>query len=544
MNERNLRLRLGLFVASLLAALAGLILFFGHTPQLFSRKVSYVITYPEAPDIVPGTPIRKSGVRIGEVEAVELDPESGEVQVHIRVDRRYLPRQSEEAFVSRGILSGDTSIEFVPRLDEAGKPLPRGAPWPPGSVIPGTPPITARTLLTPATGVLANAQQSLDRIVAAFEKLERLEKLGPKVEAALDEFTLLARDARQLIPELRQTAQRLQNLIGADQPVPPLDRPSGLFLLTQGVHWTGLQPAAALQLGKDDVTLKNLIKEIQELVRAIRPAAEDLRGTLKKLEPEVTAAVQSARRTFEEVQELLNPENRKQVTELLKNINTVSGYVVRISNSLTNLLETAEKTLRNIDQQITAAGAIVGDIRAVTRPLAARAEAIVASVSESAEQLSRTLAEVRTLLRMFARDEGTLQKLLGDPSVYQNLDAAAHALARVMQRAEKISRDLEVFADKVARRPELIGLGGVFRPSSGLKDWPPASSPIPAAPPLGVTPVPLTEPVYPRAPVGESGQPRYRPDSSGSPVSPVIQPSPPAILQPPAAPPPIQGYPP
>jgi phospholipid/cholesterol/gamma-HCH transport system substrate-binding protein len=216
MTDRTLRQRVGLFVAGGLAILGGLILFFGHTPQWFSGKVPYVITYPEAPDIIPGTPIRKSGVRIGEVQKVELDPETGEVQVHIRVDRRYLPRQSEEAFVSRGILSGDTSIEFVPRLDESGKPIPRGEVWPPGSVITGTPPITARSLLTPATGVLSNAQQSLERIVAAFEKLERLERLGPKVEAALDEFTLLAREARHLIPELRNAAQRLQNLIGAE----------------------------------------------------------------------------------------------------------------------------------------------------------------------------------------------------------------------------------------------------------------------------------------------------------------------------------------
>jgi len=525
MTDRTLRQRVGLFVAGGLAILGGLILFFGHTPQWFSGKVPYVITYPEAPDIIPGTPIRKSGVRIGEVQKVELDPETGEVQVHIRVDRRYLPRQSEEAFVSRGILSGDTSIEFVPRLNESGKPIPRGEVWPPGSVITGTPPITARSLLTPATGVLSNAQQSLERIVAAFEKLERLERLGPKVEAALDEFTLLAREARHLIPELRNAAQRLQNLIGAEESVPPTQRtslsPPGPLLLT-----AGLQPPPAGQK-PEDATLKTLIKEIQELVRAVRPAAEDLRSLIRKLEPEITSTVKSARETIDAVQDVLNPENRKQLAELIKNINTVSGYVVRISNSLTNLLETAEKTLRNVDQQITAAGTVVGDIRAVTRPLAARAEAIVSSVSDSAEQLSRTLAEVRTLVRLLGRDEGTLQKLLVDPSVYQNLDAAAHALARVMIRAEKITRDLEVFADKVARRPELIGLGGVFRPSAGLKEWPP--SPV----------APGGSPSLPHPP--SSVSPRYRLDE---PFPQAPQPPTGDILQPPTAPPPIQGYPP
>jgi phospholipid/cholesterol/gamma-HCH transport system substrate-binding protein len=31
---------------------------------------------------------------------------------------------------------------------------------------------------------------------------------------------------------------------------------------------------------------------------------------------------------------------------------------------------------------------------------------------------------------------------------------------------------VEIFADKLARHPELIGIGGAIRPSSGLKESP------------------------------------------------------------------------
>jgi hypothetical protein len=41
---------------------------------------------------------------------------------------------------------------------------------------------------------------------------------------------------------------------------------------------------------------------------------------------------------------------------------------------------------------------------------------------------------------------------------------------------DQVLRDLSVFADKVARHPEALGLGGVFRPSSGLKGSPSAPS--------------------------------------------------------------------
>ncbi len=103
----------------------------------------------------------------------------------------------------------------------------------------------------------------------------------------------------------------------------------------------------------------------------------------------------------------------------------------------------------------------------------------------------------------FAKENGSLQKLITDPTVYRNLDDAAASVARIMIRAEKITRDLEVFADKIARRPELIGVGGAIRPSAGLKDlpgtphyrpdWPPATSAKPSHGPSWLPP-PQEEP--------------------------------------------------
>jgi phospholipid/cholesterol/gamma-HCH transport system substrate-binding protein len=227
-------------------------------------------------------------------------------------------------------------------------------------------------------------------------------------------------------------------------------------------------------------------------LRSIRPAVEDFRGAMRRLEPDLAAAAKSARGAFEGVNEVLSPENRKQFNELLKNLNTVSTNIIKFALSLNTVLDQAEKTLKNIDTQVTQVGLVVGDVRAVTKPLAARAENLVKSVGDSADDLSKLLAEIRGVVGAFAKENGTIQKLITDPGVYQNLDSAAASLARVLARSEKITRDLEVFADKVARRPELIGIGGAFRPSSGLKDlpgvpsfrpdWPPATSAKPPVP--------------------------------------------------------------
>src|SRR5262245_52697383 len=102
MGERSLRLRLGVFVGTTLAALAGLVVLFGGAPRLFSTDARYTILFPEAPGIATGTPIRKSGVRIGQVTAIDLDPNTGQVLVRIAVERKYLPRKNEEAHITRG----------------------------------------------------------------------------------------------------------------------------------------------------------------------------------------------------------------------------------------------------------------------------------------------------------------------------------------------------------------------------------------------------------------------------------------------------------
>ncbi len=467
-------MRLGVFMGASLLALVGLVVLFGGAPRVFSTDATYAILFPEAPGIGPGTPIRKSGVRIGQVTAIDLDPVTGQVRVRAAIERKYLPRKTDEAHITRGLLSGDTAIDFLPKLGPDNQPLPRGDEWPPGSDIPGEAPITPRTFVVPASTALANAQQSLDKITRAFEKLERLGDLTPKVEGAVDEATGLFRDVRAFIPELRKTNAKLQNLLGGDGPAKPGGVvPAGGFVTAQPV-------------APDEPNLKALIRDAQEALRTIRPAVDDFRATMKRLEPEVAGAVKSARQAFDGINEVLSPENRKEIAEVLKNLNTVAANVIKFALALGGLLDTAEKTLKNIDARVTEVGQVVGDVRAVTRPLAARSEGLVKNVADSAEQLSKLIVEVRGIVAGFGKDGGAIQKLINDPTLYQNLDAAAGSLARVLARSEKIARDLEVFADKVARRPELIGIGGALRQSSGLKelpgtpsyrpDWPPASS--------------------------------------------------------------------
>ncbi|HEY2911260.1 MAG TPA: MlaD family protein [Gemmataceae bacterium] len=497
MAERRMKQRLGLFIGATLVTLGALVVLFGSAPSLFANKARYTIVYPEAPGIAAGTPIRKSGVRIGQVTSVDLDPASGQVRVQIAIDPKYPLRTNEEAIITRGLLSGDTAIDFLPKL-EAGTstPVPHGDEIPPGSEITGVPPITPRSLLTPASSILVSAQQSLDRMVSSFE---RLEKIAPQLERTLREFELLASDVRKFIPELKKTNDKLQHFIGGD--IKPLA--NGFVAMMQDVP-------------EGENNLQTLIRDMRTLLALVRPTVEDIRGAVRRMEPEVTGAAKSAKATldraattFDSVNELLSPENRREINELIKNLNGVGANVLKLSAGFQNLLDEAERTIKNFDKRTVLTADVLADIRAITRPIAGRSEMLVRDVAESAGQLNKVLTEVREVVRVFARENGTVQKLLTEPGVYNNLDAASLALSKVLTRADKIAKDLEVFADKVARRPELIGVGGALRPSTGLKESPFAPAPVPPG-------IPAYRPEWPPAIPSPSAAPpretRWRPE--------------------------------
>ena len=86
------------------------------------------------------------------------------------------------------------------------------------------------------------------------------------------------------------------------------------------------------------------------------------------------------------------------------------------------------------------------------------------------------MTDVQELIRGLSKGDGTLRRFLTDPTFYNNLNDAALMLVKLMPRLDRTLRDVEVFADKIARHPELIGVGGAVSPSGGLKEGPSSTS--------------------------------------------------------------------
>jgi phospholipid/cholesterol/gamma-HCH transport system substrate-binding protein len=353
MNEQAMRFRLGLFVLATLVILGVLIVLFGGLPTLFRSFYHYTVTFTDALEVSPGTPVRRAGVRIGEVERVELDDETGKVHVHIRVEKRHPLRRSDQPVLVHGLFGGDAYIDFVPRR------------------VNGQPP--DRTLVEPGGTVEGRAQADTGKV------LQQASDFLPPAQDTLADFrkALITLEKSKALERMSETLLRL-----------------------------------------------NLV---------------------------------------------LNDDNLRNLNETLKNVRIGSERLDSITRNTDELLKDSRQTILRVNTAVTRLDEVLTNLQQATKPLSDRSGAIARNLEESTARLNRTLYDVQEAMRVFFRTDGTLQRLLTDPGLYNHLDEAACLLTQVLPHVDRAVKDLELFADKVARHPETIGLGGLVYPSSGLK---------------------------------------------------------------------------
>jgi phospholipid/cholesterol/gamma-HCH transport system substrate-binding protein len=397
MNQQAVRFRLGIFVLSALILLAVLIMLFGGWGRLFQHYNEYTIIFDNAAGVAAGTPVRRSGVRIGEVESVQLDSQTGDVRVKIKVASDYVVRKNDVATINRNLL-GDTSIDFVPGQAEdqplhfvqgqAAPQPPENPPVPPGSTLRGRSRSEGGNL----------AQQGADLVPAARDTLNEM---------------------RKLFPELRRTNEEIQ---------------------ITARNWGKLGERLDVLLQTNDQKLTKALDQLNESLKRINTTFSD--------------------------------ENQKNLSATLKNVTDSSTRLESITRNTDDLIKESRKTMTQINSSVSRANDVMNNLQQATKPLAERAPAILRNLDESSAKLNALLTNLSGVFDAFGRSDGTLQRLLNDPSLYNHLNDAACMIARTVPRLDRALADLEIFADKLARHPEAIGLGGVVRPSIGLKEAP------------------------------------------------------------------------
>lgn len=360
MSERQLQFRVGLFVLVALVATGVMVFEFGEIRTLWERRYPLTIHFKEAPGVYPGTPVRRNGVPIGNVEAIAFDEEHGGVLVTVEIRERFRLRVDAQPRLVSSLL-GDSTIEI-----QAGR---------------------AEKFLAPGSRIKGSAP---------VDPMQMVQRMEDRVTVSLESFNGAAL-------EWQQVGRSLNGLMETNR--------GNLDLVIE---------RAAESLHQFSTTMQNA----NRLVGDPRNQ-ENLRNTLEAL-PEM-------------------------VTETRQAIAAVRSAV-----------EKADANLQNLQQ--------------VTGPLAQRSTSIVTRLDGTLANLEGLSGELKDLVQFVSKQDGTVRRFAADPELYENLNQSASSLAVLLQNMEPIMRDLRIFSDKVARHPELMGVGGAMNPSSGVKDPLPAPS--------------------------------------------------------------------
>jgi len=155
-----------LVVFAILMAVVALV-FVGRGQKWFAKRSPYKVVFSKVQGLKPGTPVTISGMEVGNVKSLRLDPQS-KVELMIEVLQRYQGniRQDSQAAIAMALIGGKT-IEITVGSPE--KPL-----LPPGSTIPSLEPREITDLLKEidVKGYLKKIDEVLDNLNSITHKLD------------------------------------------------------------------------------------------------------------------------------------------------------------------------------------------------------------------------------------------------------------------------------------------------------------------------------------------------------------------------------------
>ncbi len=553
MSMKSMRLQLGLVVMGGSVLLGCMIILFGSMPRFWEKSDTYYAQFDDAPGISSGTPVRRSGVRVGQVSDIVLDEETGMVLVHFSLAQPFKLRKHEVPTLTTGLLANDATVDLIPNFEIKEKSILET-----GSVVLGKRAATVNSLLQNASAVVPTTQDALDEM---RKSLQKLEKLSPLLQESLKEVRDLAKDVRLAVPDLKEGALatfKQYEILGkqANDLLPKVNQ--------------NFEKAVA-DIRETAKSATSTFKEIDKIGADISAAARQIGGTAERVDrfvqqnaDKMGKTIDSTIETVNRIGNLLNDDNQKQFGAILKNTKKASDrfdgmaqnfldvsqeiqesvkWFIQFTRQLDEAADPNRRTPRSGSARPIGAlphfpagsfplgsggqGVIASNIRPTTqmvpteggipvvktsqhsllgqtlppplpgapRPLpgslptppagtagaslvgisGARLGLLLRDLDETVVGVNDFVTEVKGLFKGIMDGEGALKKFLNDPTVYYRIDQILVGVVQQIPTLARILNNAEVFMDKLARHPEALGLGGVVRPGSGIKDAPPSA---------------------------------------------------------------------
>ena len=366
MNERLMQFRIGMFVIVAGLVLTMMIIWFGESPSILRDQVYLTVRYAEAPGVLEGVPVRKSGIRIGQVSAIKFDERPNQpdgVLVTLALERKYTLHEGTRPRLSRSLI-GDVTVDMQPG---------KGA----GVLETGRSPLTAPVV---DGDVASDPSKALEAATKAFEQ------------------------AGSTLESINQAA-------------------SGLS-----------------KIAKSAEKLDDFLASVADAGKNVSKAAQGIDRVIKANEADVQPAIASLRQVAQKLDDTLDARTRD---SLKTGIDRFSSAAARLEAGIAQIDPVLKDLSAPVDKvPVTDLGQAVRRINLVSSDL---------------ELLTKKLRDGRGGLNT----AGSLQKLITQSELHDNLNAMAVSAAQAIAQLRTVLNALRVFAEKVSNDPSSLARGAL-----------------------------------------------------------------------------------
>lgn len=185
-------------------------------------------------------------------------------------------------------------------------------------------------------------------------------------------------------------------------------------------------------IGDNEDQIRRLLTQSEETLRRIGDAADNFNGIVG--DPELREELRTGLREipqFAREARVAAQQMQDTLTVLDRNLNNLEGFTGPLG-------ERGEQILTNADQMFF-------------------------RLSNSAENLDELLGNLVRFTRSMNNREGSLGRLLNDPTLYNDLVNLTGEVNRLAIELRPIIYDARVFSDKIARDPGVLGVSGALQ---------------------------------------------------------------------------------
>jgi phospholipid/cholesterol/gamma-HCH transport system substrate-binding protein len=206
-QKRSVEIRVGIFVAICLTAIAGLILKFGKYERLGTKSYQLTVVFSNVGGIVRDANVLYGGISVGKVREITLD-QQGLLKVNVKLDiyETVKIRKDAKFVINQSGLLGDRYIDVMPQgatADFLG----------PGDTVEGSTSVdlseaihSVVDVLHQAAGTIARVDKAIQRIdetVLSRQSLEHIDSSLVNIDMATSNAVTLSLSLRGIVDENR-----------------------------------------------------------------------------------------------------------------------------------------------------------------------------------------------------------------------------------------------------------------------------------------------------------------------------------------------------